>query len=119
MPIQKLAEKLVLSKQKADCKELVISKQVIRKTRKLRLLFFVSFCIFVLCCERFSRRIPVTLIDELDGFFNAFFDAFFAFCRFLSRNFFGILKVTIKTICICRLGPARKDGNYDEIKKRF
>lgn len=58
-------------------------------------------------------------IDELDGFFNAFFDAFFAFCRFLSRNFFGILKVTIKTICICRLGPARKDGNYDEIKKRF
>ena len=31
-------------------------------------------------------------IDELDGFFNAFFDAFFAFCRFLSRNFFGILK---------------------------
>lgn len=50
-------------------------------------------------------------------FFNAFFDAFFAFCRFLSRNFFGILKVTIKTICICRLGPARKDGNYDENEK--
>lgn len=52
--------------------------------------FFVSFCIFVLCCERFSRRIPVTRI-----FLMLFWCFFFDFCRFLSWNFFGILKVMI------------------------
>lgn len=50
--------------------------------------FFVSFCIFVLCCERFSRRIPVTLVDELDGFFNAFFWCFFCFLSFSIVKFF-------------------------------
>ena len=47
------------SQQKAGCVQTVYHHQEASAS-----FFFVSFCIFVFCCVRFSRRIPVTLDDD-------------------------------------------------------
>lgn len=51
-------------------------------------------------------------------FFKFFLMFFFAFCRFLSRIFLGILKVLIKLKILFAALAVRKDGYYDEIENR-